>query len=285
MRVPDDRKSVSVSIHAPHTGSDDTQCSHRVTLCFNPRSPHGERRFPSVPHALNLVSGHVSIHAPHTGSDVVQLWPVSPVNMFQSTLPTRGATRAAFVHDADSAVSIHAPHTGSDIGEYRLPVPYAVSIHAPHTGSDAIDVIATTNSIVFQSTLPTRGATRPAGLVLRPERFQSTLPTRGATWSASDARCNVAATLFQSTLPTRGATRTGASVLNPPAMFQSTLPTRGATCGLQLGRENRQRRFNPRSPHGERPNCDWAFAAKPPFSFNPRSPHGERLCAKARFIV
>ena len=32
--------------------------------------------------------------------------------------------------------------------------------------------------------------------------------------------------------------------------------------------------FNPRSPHGERPDCYWALQKR--MDFNPRSPHGER---------
>ena len=56
---------------------------------------------------------------------------------------------------------------------------------------------------------------------------------------------------FQSTLPARGATKSpsGASL---GATFQSTLPARGAT-SQSSGKSPKQRNFNPRSPHGERP--------------------------------
>ena len=57
-----------ISIHAPRTGSDRLQRSRtRAFYHFNPRSPHGERRY------NNLCQG--------------------AVQKFQSTLPARGATR------------------------------------------------------------------------------------------------------------------------------------------------------------------------------------------------
>src|SRR5262245_26083269 len=78
-----------VSIHAPHTGSDYHTSTFAVSPTgFNPRSPHGERQ-------------------------VNRRCLIRPV-LFQSTLPTRGATEQRFSHRHYSVVSIHAPHTGSD---------------------------------------------------------------------------------------------------------------------------------------------------------------------------
>ena len=80
--------------------------------------------------------------------------------------------------------------------------------------------------IIFQSTLPLRGATwngvRSAGCWL----FQSTLPLRGATrlpegWTGK--------LKFQSTLPLRGATAYHLVHGLEKGTFQSTLPLRGAT--------------------------------------------------------
>ena len=124
--------------------------------------------------------------------------------------------------------------------------------------------------IIFQSTLPLRGATwngvRSAGCWL----FQSTLPLRGATrlpegWTGK--------LKFQSTLPLRGATRDDRSrqcrlfisIHTPLAgsdfvthyssflrcLFQSTLPLRGATIPAADETTNRIY-FNPHSPCGER---------------------------------
>ncbi len=78
---------------------------------------------------------------------------------------------------------------------------------------------------------------------------------------------------FQSTLPTRGATN---KLLNQGVdpKFQSTLPTRGATSPI-LPRPTTRSGFNPRSPHGERPEAFRVSSLL--LGFNPRSPHGERL--------
>ena len=126
----------AISIHAPRTGSDTLQFGQawRIWTYFNPRSPHGERRY----HLLNLHS----------------------VFQFQSTLPARGATPSAdAVWRTVVPISIHAPRTGSDPLPPRLqrPRPHfnprsphgerrggaagteteKISIHAPRTGSDA----------------------------------------------------------------------------------------------------------------------------------------------------
>ena len=100
---------------------------------------------------------------------------------------------------------------------------------------------------------------------------------------------------FQPTLPLRGATRDGQRC-NALGEFQPTLPLRGATSArVTSGRE--RRRFNPRSPCGERRDGSrsstqrWKFQptlplrgatfqasrrSPPPSCFNPRSPCGER---------
>ena len=58
----------------------------------------------------------------------------------------------------------------------------SISIHAPRTGSDDIADITITVWVLFQSTLPARGATHE-GAARRGSmvEFQSTLPARGAT--------------------------------------------------------------------------------------------------------
>ena len=124
-----------ISIHAPRTGSDpltrwafsapprfqSTLPARGATLnqrntapdCsnFNPRSPHGERRWRiRLAYCSRRISIHaprtgsdrihhatpplrrISIHAPRTGSDVTLLTPTFCFTQFQSTLPARGAT-------------------------------------------------------------------------------------------------------------------------------------------------------------------------------------------------
>ena len=102
----------TISIHAPHTGSDAIgTTSGAIAAYFNPRSPYGER------HSCGRSLSHesmISIHAPHTESDDAckeiinysqDFNPRSPYGerrcsvrpnersaRFQSTLPIRGAT-------------------------------------------------------------------------------------------------------------------------------------------------------------------------------------------------
>ena len=78
---------------------------------FNPRSPRGER---------HIIKRCAPLYF-----------------KFQSTLPARGATKAACV----------------------LMVPMSISIHAPREGSDDERCTQTIEEFEFQSTLPARGAT------------------------------------------------------------------------------------------------------------------------------
>ena len=125
---------------------------------FNPRSPHGER--------------------PQYVLDCV------PIPQFQSTLPARGATAA----DADvrhfAHISIHAPRTGSDAAQsiMRARGGY-ISIHAPRTGSDGrSSMLWSPSSTRISIHAPRTGSdVGPNGGIPTPLVFQSTLPARGAT--------------------------------------------------------------------------------------------------------
>ena len=192
---------------------------------FNPRSPHGER-----PRAGDERGGGKA---------------------FQSTLPARGATAVAALMIAVNGISIHAPRTGSDRRSHQR----------------------RTSRRRFQSTLPARGATQRRTSRRRKQRFQSTLPARGATRRPNIVLCAKPDISIH-------APRTGSDALEkigtkPADSFQSTLPARGATCTLadvvrgtaisihapRTGSDFLPPRgrlvhtdFNPRSPHGERPN-------------------------------
>ena len=100
---------------------------------FNPRSPHGERRSQSQ---ASYAASQISTHAPRTGSD----W-----------------TKA--VVDAFVDISTHAPRTGSDAIDAVYCHIGKISTHAPRTGSDASASAPAYTKIVFQPTLPARGAT------------------------------------------------------------------------------------------------------------------------------
>ncbi len=145
-----------ISIHAPRTGSDVRSVPSSLPLLnFNPRSPHGERRHripvptrrryfnPRSPHgerpggAEDVESkAYISIHAPRTGSDRTEEVTQISRELFQSTLPARGATLAGLDDFTLCLISIHAPRTGSDTRAERSFPHENISIHAPRTGSD-----------------------------------------------------------------------------------------------------------------------------------------------------
>ena len=146
----------SISTHAPRTGSDrslEQRCPYRFN--FNPRSPHGERRFF---HADVLPPLTISTHAPRTGSDAIvtpaaaaqyQFQPTLPARgativtpaaaaqyQFQPTLPARGATLLALIISTDWKFQPTLPARGATVISYTPLVPAIISTHAPRTGSD-----------------------------------------------------------------------------------------------------------------------------------------------------
>ena len=122
-----------ISIHAPLTGSDSESIPRSTSHCnFNPRSPHRERPVTR----FGRFQRPISIHAPLTGSDfrlvprrreISHFNPRSPHRerhsmpkngilrkIFQSTLPSQGATGRTPNVASRVIISIHAPLTGSD---------------------------------------------------------------------------------------------------------------------------------------------------------------------------
>ena len=150
------------------------------------------------------------------------------VNIFQSTLPLRGATR--FIHRTIllSQISIHAPLTGSDkYFPYDRLFPW-ISIHAPLTGSDLFQSLFSAAQRLFQSTLPLRGATIIQSIQKNDEQNFNPRSPYGerlfsGNWTEETWHFNPRSPygerlwqqvfalwwkLFQSTLPLRGATHT-----------------------------------------------------------------------------
>ena len=108
--------------------------TRHVRQNFNPRSPGGER--------LGLVYDQeadflISIHVPRVGSD--------PCSVFRGV--------------PDMMISIHVPRVGSDQNLMSTINGKAISIHVPRVGSDQTGPNTTTQSNLFQSTLPGWGAT------------------------------------------------------------------------------------------------------------------------------
>ena len=129
------------------------------------------------------------------------------LDLFQPTLPARGATNYYADLLATSVISTHAPRTGSDNSRFRFIVSYAL----------------------FQPTLPARGATPSSNGLIWVQGISTHAPRTGSDRGTNSTRLQSA--LFQPTLPARGATK------------KPLIPV------LIAGD------FNPRSPHGERPDC------------------------------
>ena len=228
---------------------------NNCTRYFNPRSPCGERlrcsfqllqAFSISIHApragsdkgstLDAMPLFISIHAPRAGSDALRSHSSFFGDVFQSTLPVRGATIIADYIKLCQAISIHAPRAGSD------------DIRGCTYGSFAS----------FQSTLPVRGATAAFIIwVFLKSTFQSTLPVRGATSkTCADGRGRS----FQSTLPVRGATDFFLMIFS--LLVISIHAPRAGSDRIRRRDHPRFLHFNPRSPCGERlcPTCAWRLS-------------------------
>ena len=170
-----------ISIHAPRAGSD-KKVSFLVQhdRDFNPRSPCGERQMPPFCHIRKLEisihapragsDGHIafnaahvvgiSIHAPRAGSDGFAPAKKRYADIFQSTLPVRGATDGQKKRVCGNPISIHAPRAGSDS-----------FTTAGHSAEDAN--FNPRSPCGERPDRPNRSPCRTS--------FQSTLPVRGAT--------------------------------------------------------------------------------------------------------
>ena len=103
----------AISIHAPHTGRDETDGKWLwggLSIFQSTRPIRGATTF-----TLSIqLTGNISIHAPHTGRDCRTVSILCCLTLFQSTRPIRGATGASQQRGGEVDISIHAPHTGRD---------------------------------------------------------------------------------------------------------------------------------------------------------------------------
>ena len=269
---------------------------------FNPRSPHGERPITETGAKYN---SYISIHAPRTGSDkkLVTGFPVATNISIHA--PRTGSDSILLLIFVKIIISIHAPRTGSDQTAPTFGKPILdFNPRSPH-GERPCCIVCFFVLRLFQSTLPARGATTfPARPTSRPATFQSTLPARGATRAA--AMRTGRHTLFQSTLPARGATqyqvlrgnrvvtisinapRTGSDGIAYFAIEAFAISIHAPRTGsdnvqpLLLGN---QTDFNPRSPHGERPQPRWFAICNLIISIHaPRTGSDDRDCLPARLF-
>ena len=79
---------------------------------------------------------------------------------FQSTPPSRGATKSKRPARSGPAISIHAPLAGGDAKNIRPNILSSISIHAPLAGGDLMQQLYNMGYQQFQSTPPSRGATK-----------------------------------------------------------------------------------------------------------------------------
>ena len=127
---------LAISIHAPRTGSDlRRNFLHRLVQRISIHAP----RTGSDPSPSGRLSRRmsISIHAPRTGSDLVACYTDIERELFQSTLPARGATyqRPSSLRTS-GYFNPRSPH-GERRTSGRHPCGHpAISIHAPRTGSD-----------------------------------------------------------------------------------------------------------------------------------------------------
>ena len=195
---------MTISIHAPRTGSDSAWAvAYRAGTHFNPRSPHGER----LPDSARL---------PRQAE-------------FQSTLPARGATSAGCVPSRHNAISIHAPRTGSDLmrADEKCGNRTEISIHAPRTGSDFAAAFQPRAGNISIHAPRTGSDVSPDGFMAGVAHFNPRSP-HGERHRCLPTRRGIAHFNPRSPHGERPIVYYSVSF---NAAFQSTLPARGATKG------------------------------------------------------
>ena len=237
---------------------------------FNPRSPHGERRFMTWE---RIAADMISIHAPRTGSDPPE--PPAAARAASNFNPRspHGERQDETRHAATSGnFNPRSPHGERRRASQPPPEPPAISIHAPRTGSDRCTLLHLPSCNNFNPRSP-HGERQRASTICARRRahFNPRSPhgERLARPLITPLRYH-----FNPRSP-HGERRPSTQTTGCLLTFQSTLPARGATSSTfadLLGSAH----FNPRSPHGERLQPAKTSSTHG-LHFNPRSPHGERL--------
>ena len=102
------------------------------------------------------------------------------IEIFQPTLPARGATR--FISSLMSSFLFQPtlPARGATCSKSRPQQLQAISTHAPRTGSDSNRKRWTHHAKAFQPTLPARGATPDIDTVLATQEISTHAPRTGS---------------------------------------------------------------------------------------------------------
>ena len=149
------------------------------------------------------------------------------LHIFQSTLPSQGATRQDPALHPDSDISIHAPLTGSDGSRNRRIKCHVISIHAPLTGSDSEAAKGRERFDRFQSTLPSQGATGHYHVRCMPASYFN--PRSPHRERQDTIMCDVCPPLISIHAPLTGSDFAFIVKRFIGFRFQSTLPSQGAT--------------------------------------------------------
>ena len=133
-------------------------------------------------HGETPVTHKISIHASLTGGDCDIMFTERMVfHDFNPRLP-HGRRRVQHVGaDQSRGISIHASLAGGDVEASGMADRWPISIHASLAGGDINSYGNDTGIVRFQSTPPSREATRKLGNIGAHMEFQSTPPSREAT--------------------------------------------------------------------------------------------------------
>ena len=147
---------------------------------------------------------------------------------FQSTLPARGAT---------------------DVAKGRKRPRKDFNPRSPH-GERRRTATHKRRRERFQSTLPARGATEPPARASSRQQFQSTLPARGATPARESKLLDGCISIHA---PRTGSDTDTSFSTNEQQMISIHAPRTGSDQHSRWTAPD-GKNFNPRSPHGERPD-------------------------------
>ena len=157
---------VSISIHAPLTGCD-LVGSKRSTprKYFNPRTPHGVRLpflspFRGIPLYFNPRTPH--------GVRRERIYIRVTAELFQSTHPSRGATRAnGLLLSFAANFNPRTPHGVRRVVDLRQGAGYRFQSTHPSRGATLWLNFCPKSDSLFQSTHPSRGATTNFNIYVR----------------------------------------------------------------------------------------------------------------------
>ena len=169
-----------ISIHALQAESDpNLSRSFLEQWDFNPRSPSGERR---IFQFFSRYSRFISIHALQAESDLTGTYTTLSELIFQSTLSKRRATRSIEEWLQDWWYFNPRSPSGERLVFHKRPEHHLIYFNPRSpSGERHLRLLKMSLSLIFQSTLSKRRATRHQAQVRVLHLFQSTLSKRRAT--------------------------------------------------------------------------------------------------------